>query len=420
MSAPTTTFTEDLYTFQWPDLGIEAVVDRLIEEKTDIRCELTVNSSHPTYGGRLYSGHLLLMGPNSRRDVRGQLLERFPELDWGGILEQLCLLARERYRRGEPVVDLLDVDPAQKSRFIYEPFILENGITILYGDGAAAKSNLALRWGVEVSLQRGAVLYLDWEDDAATHAERLRALMKGIGIEAPGYGVFYQRRSARIADSVREIRRVIAEKGISLVIVDSLGMAAGDPNNSDLVIEAMRSCRALGVAVLAIHHLPKNAIDKSKPFGTVYASNEARLTWLVEKTQEEEADEFTVLLTNHKSNRSRVFGKRAMRIVFENKDEELVSLRIGEVQPETVEAFRAKIALWKHISSVLKKPLPITAIRDLLKDEGREVSLASIRRAINENKRVFINIGSEQAAVWGVRSPIERTERTNAYEGVYA
>ncbi len=414
LTLPDADYSDDLYTFRWPTLRVEALVERLAEDRTDIRCELTVRSMDPQYGGRLFSGRLLLMGPNSRRDIVRSLVERNQEIDWAGVLEQLCLMSKERYRSGEPIVNLMTVPRQEKARFLYEPFILDNGITILYGDGATAKSNLALDWALYVSLHFGSALYLDWEDDAATHNERLLALCAGLGVEDPGYGILYQRRHARLADTAREVRRAVAEHDCKLVIIDSLGMAAGDPNDSNLVIEAMRACRALGVAVLCIHHLPKNALDKSKPFGTVYASNEARLTWLVEKAQEEDEDEFTVLLTNHKSNRSRTFAKRALRVKFVNNDaHELISLAITPEDAAKVDSFRPKLALWKHISHVLNGgALTVAEIRKALATDGRDTSEANVRRAINEAHGAFVNVGTVQAARWGLAEHTVRTERT--------
>lgn len=413
LSAPNATYSDDLYRFHWPDYGIEALVERLVGERTDIRCEITIRSEHE---GRLYSGHLLLMGPNSRRDVARSLSERIKDFDWGGFLEQICLLSRDRFRQGEPVVELWSVPPNTTARFLVEPYVLEQAITILYGDGAAAKSSVALKWGVDVSLNYGPVLYLDWEDDATTHAERLRAICKGINLDPAGAQVYYQRRASKIADSVRELRRLVVEKGIVLVVVDSLGMAAGDPNNSDFLIEAVRACRALSVAVLAIHHLPKNALDKSKPFGSVYASNEARLTWLVEKAQEEDADEFTILLTNNKSNRSRQFGKRAMRVAFENSTSgALEVLRVTNADAAQVEAFRVKLPLWRHIAALLGRPMTIQEINKALEADGRKVSDSNIRRAISENKNKFYDAGTAQAPVWALaeKAPIDQ-----AYEPI--
>jgi hypothetical protein len=422
--APVAVYSDDLYHFSWPDFGLECILERFNERRDDIQVELTVTMTHPALGGRLFSGRLLLIGPNSRRDVKNVLAERVDDVDWAGVLEQMCQMARERYRKGEPVVDLYTVEAETRARYLVEPFVLDRAITIIYGDGATAKSSISLSWGVHVSLHTGPVLYLDWEDDAASHAERLRAICSGLGIEDVGHGIYYQRRSSRLAESVREVKRIVAEHGVSLVIIDSLGMAAGDPNDSNLVIEAMRAARSLGVAVLCIHHLPKNSLDKSKPFGTVYASNEARLTWLVEKAQEEDTEEFSVLLTNHKSNRSKQHAKRSMKVVFENSaDDELVCLTVKEQRIEQVEAFRSKLPLWRHIAAVLRSPLSTSAIVKALNEDNRGgVSEAGIRRAINDHKREFVNVGSHSAAVWALAENQHSDSRTVAYgrEPLYA
>ncbi len=419
LSAPNATYSDDLYRFHWPDYGIEALVERLIAEKTDIRCEVTIRSEHE---GRLYSGHLLLMGPNSRRDVANQLRDRIKDFDWGGFLEQICLLSRDRFRQGEPVVELWSVPSSENARWLVEPFVLDRAITILYGDGAAAKSSLALNWGIATCLEFGPVLYLDWEDDAATHAERLRALCAGRRMDPAGAEIYYQRRATKLAESVRELRRIVVEKGIVLVIVDSLGMAAGDPNNSDFLIEAVRACRALNVAVLAIHHLPKTALDKSKPFGSVYASNEARLTWLVEKAQEEDSDEFTILLTNNKSNRSRLFGKRAMKVAFANSDAgELESIRFASADAAEVEAFRLKLPWWRHIAHILRKPMTYDEIAKALEADNRKTTVANVRARMGEHPKVFINVGSARAAVWALAEQDDEANaryRTVSHEGV--
>jgi len=412
---PAATYSEDLYRFHWPDFGLECIIEAFSQRRDDIATELIVNLEHPNLGGRLYSGRLLLLGPNSRRDIARALSERVEELDWPGILEQVCNLSRERYRRGEPIVRLADVVPDRERRFLYDRYILDQAISILYGDGATAKSSLALRWSVAVAQEYGPVLYLDWEDDAATHAERLRAICTALGIDAASIPIYYQRRAVRLADSVREVRRLIAEKAFVLVIIDSLGMAAGDPNNHEYMIEAVRACRALGIAVLAIHHLPKNAVDKSKPFGSVYASNEARLTWLVEKAQEEDSPEFNILLTNHKSNRTQLYAKRAFRIHFDGgMDDGLMGLSITATDAAQVESFRTKLPVWRHIAAVLKRPSTIADIVKLLAEDDRKVTEAGVRRAINEHKKIFTNVGTSGVAVWALQD----TERTVPYGSV--
>ena len=404
LDAPNATYSEDLYRFHWPALGVECLIERFMDRRDDIATELTVNFEHPLYGGRLYSGRLLLIGPNSRRDVKRALEDRVAEVDWDGVLEQICLLARERYRRGEPPVDLASVDFQERARFLLEPWVVRNGISILYGDGGTAKSLFALRWCLELAMQGIKSLYLDWEDDQATHAERLLALCCGLSVEVPSDMIFYQRRSTPVKDSVREIRRFAAEHGIEHSVFDSASMAAGDPNDHGLMIEAVRAARALEISTTLIHHLPKDARDKSKPFGSVYASNEARLTWLVEKAQEEGKDELALVFTNHKYNRGRLAPKRAYKVSFVNDSDLLLSVEFTETEIGQIAAFRGKLPQWRLIADVLKQngKLRPADIQQVLAADGLEISIdiigANLRR---HNGSLFIRM---EGGVWGVKS----------------
>ncbi len=405
--APQTTFSEDLYVFNWPDLGVEVILERFSERNDDIATEATVNMAHPLWGGRLYSGRLLLIGPNSKRDVARMLAARVSddEVDWGAILEQVCLLARERYRRGEPPVDLSKVEFSEQPRFLLAPFIVRDGLSILYGDGASAKSLFAMRWSAELASGEEPVnsLYLDWEDDAVTHAERLQAVCCGMDRQVPEGHVFYQRRAVPLTASVREIRRFIAENGIGHVVVDSVGMAAGDPNDHGLMIEAVRSARSLGVAVTLIHHLPKDSRDKTKPFGSVYASNEARITWLIEKSQEDGEDEMVVAMTNHKYNRGKQQNRRAFRLSFIEADDMLLSVTFTETDIGQVRAFKGKQTQWKQLLDTLKENgwMSYQELQASLAVDGIEMSLDTIRAVLRRyTGKYFTRKGDEWAALF--------------------
>lgn len=417
---PNATYSEDLYRFHWPSLGVECIVEGIVAEKTDIRVEITITLVHNMYGGRLYTGHLLLLGTNSRRDVRKALEDRVPsdEFDWGGILEQICLLTRERYRRGEPVLDLAQVDYRNAVRFLLKPFVPDRAISILYGDGGTAKSLFALAMGVCITTltelvgmlpeKCGRILYLDWEDDAETHAERLAAVCKGMGIDVPDDLILYQRRAERLQESTRELRRTIVEKDVVLVIVDSLGMAAGNPMDEALMLGALKAARSFNCAVLMIHHLPKDPKDKSKPFGTVYASNEARMTWLVEASEDEGSNSLSALYTNHKWNRGRKFNRRALLAHFETTaDDELVSVKFSEGDIRLMDAFRNKLPLPQLMVKILEDYLavrppeapPTLTVQEMhqrLISEGRTHSEQVVRNAFTgaKGKAVFVRFGA--------------------------
>lgn len=409
LSSPSATYSDDLYHYLWADIGVECLVENFNDRKEDIACELTVNLDHPLMGGRLYSGRLLLLGPNSRRDVKNALMDRYDGVEWDGVLEQLCMLTRDRLRRGEPPVDLSTIDYSDRPRYLLEPFIVANGISILYGDGATSKSTFALWWAVQLALRGIKTLYLDWEDDAETHAERLSAIRYGLDAGMLEGLIFYQRRSVRLSESVREVRRFCAENQIGHIVVDSVGMAAGDPNNHDFMIEAVRAAQSLRLAATLIHHLPKDAKDKTKPFGSVYASNEARNTWLIEKAQEEEADELAVLLTNQKYNRGKYAAKRAYKVIFTNEGDELISVAFAPTDIGQVEAFKSKLPQWRQIRDVLLRHPNSTplAISEVLELDNIKITPNQVGTVMRRRKDIFINTG---VGLWAVLTQEEVTQ----------
>lgn len=332
LGKPTDTYTEDYYRFEWPQ--VEMILERFTETREDISCELTVRSTHPTKGGTLLDGkRLLLLGPNSQRDVAKALFARDEEPDWGGMLEQATTLSRRRYREGAPSIDLWDADLGETGKYLVSPFLFDNAVNIIYGSGDSGKSLFALLLGLAVTSgedvaglvteRTGPILYLDWEDDAQTHQERLYGLCAGARMVLEPGRVIYRRMSSSLKESSREIRKDIAAAGASLVIVDSLGMACGgDPSDAGNIIQTMLAARSLAVPVIAIHHIAKDAKDKSTPYGSVYASNEARMSWLVESTRSDST--LTMVLTNYKANRGKNMGRRSFRFDFTEDDREVI------------------------------------------------------------------------------------------------
>ena len=414
---PDETYSDDLYRFAWPD-GIEMVVERLHEVRDDIACELTVRSAHPTKGGTLLEGkRLLLIGPNSPRDIARGLAERDEDTDWRGMLEQATTLARRRYRKGEPPTDLRD-PMLSEARYLVRPLIIDGGTTVWFGSEESAKSMLAICVAVSVasgqevaglvSELRGPVLLLDWEDEADSHKERLRAICAGVGLDVADVPIWHQRMTASLAESARDTRRLIAELGAVFVVVDSIGMASGgDPADAAGIIKAMIGARSLGVPVLGIHHLPKDAKDKSRPYGSVYAAAEARMTWLVEKDEDAPASVTRIALTNKKSNRSARHGRQSFEFRFEGSDDRETLERV-DVSPiafmDAASIGTGASQKWR-IAAALKAP---KTLDELVEETG--ISRAILRAQLNRSKDTFIKGQDER---WGLVSSRDDEPVTN-------
>lgn len=374
------------------------ILERFREVRDDIACELTVRSSHPTMGGTLVDGkRLLLIGPNSLRDMTRALTARDDAPDWGGMLEQATTLARRRYRRGEPPTDLRE-PVAAASRYLVRPLVLDGSTTIWFGAEESAKSLLAMVVAVAVASGRevaglvseltGPVTYLDWEDDADTHKERLRAICVGAGLELATTPIWHQRMTASLVEASRDTRRVIAEMGSVLAIVDSIGMASGgDPTDAGGIIKAMIAARSLGVPVLGIHHLPKDAKDKSRPYGSVYAAAEARMTWLVEKDEDAPVGTVRIALTNKKSNRSSRHPRQAFDFHFQSSDDREVmeSVSVTPITFFAAAGIGAGAGQKWRIAAALATPKTLDDLAAAL-----DITKAVLRMQLNRHRDLFV------------------------------
>lgn len=378
---PTLSVHGDLYRLVYPcQIVVEA--DRITEHRDTLTAEFTVYSNRQPSPGLLHSAQLNIMSTQTRRSLVSTLAEREPDLDWGAVVEAACFLVRETYRNGEPTIDMRTYTPSGRSRWLVEPFLEHGGPTVLFGDGDVGKSFVAIAIAVtaatgvpvlgQVAGESVPVLYSDHENDADTFHERLSAVCAGAGIrELPR--VFYRRAIASLRESASALRREIADLGIGMVVIDSLGMASGgDPQAPDVAIGLFAAIRSLEVPTLAIDHVAKNATDVSKAFGSVYKHNGPRITWRQDKSQEEGAAELVVALVNHKRNNGVKLARRGYRVQFESENDRLRSVRF--CLADLARDYPEKATLRQRILAELQSGgLRPEAIADRLQEDLKQV-----------------------------------------------
>lgn len=343
----TASYSDDLYQFTFSDPpGIDIRLERFeAQDKGDVRAETVVTSASSVNGGELFRGYMHLVrasGQNSLKTAVDALALKAKEIAWGNLLGAVRRDAINRYRNGDPLVVLTDVDVSSAHRYLVRPFVIDGAASVFYGDGASMKSIMALVMGIAVASGEpvagvapdaaGPVLYMDWEDDPETHAERLAGLLRASG-STLRYPIYYQRMTASMHDVAKEMKRKIADRGIRFAILDSVGMASGgDPNEAGTIIKTMMAARTLGVPVLCIHHLAKDAGDKSKPIGSSFASNEVRISWLVEKDQELSGEtKSRIKMRSYKSNRTGKLPEFFFEAEFVNNGDLIREIRLGQI-----------------------------------------------------------------------------------------
>jgi len=315
LNEATATYLQDSYRFEFVDEAVEVIVSRLDEGKTGLDSEVAIRSSIPA-PGLLREARFNLSASRTRSEWAAYLTSRRPDVDWPALVEQFCVLSIRRYREGDPFVNLSDVEPETEDAFLLSPYIVDGPVASgIFAEGGAGKSLIALGMAVSVATgedilgsvpsRLGPVLYLDWEWGPAAHAERLRAICAGSGIELPQGMLWYRREYASILESSVSIREFIATHGIVLVVVDSLGFArGGEPESADLTLRTFGVMNSYRTPVLYTDHIAKNAIDRTKSFGSVYTGNSSRKVWRLDPPKNDSTlgDSKLLGLVNTKAN----------------------------------------------------------------------------------------------------------------------
>lgn len=417
MDPANATYLVDSYRFAWPKEEIDVLCDRIHEERDGLKCEMSVSTSRAPYAGLLREGRFNLSSPVTRSQWQKALDERLPDGDWYAVLEQVCSLSTRRWREGEPVIDLAKVDARSGLPFLLFPFVVEGAASILFAEGGTGKSLLALAMGLSVATGEevlpgitpsrcGPVLYLDWEWDAESHAERLKAICAGAGIEVPENMIHYRHEMASASEVAPTLRRRIAELGIVFVVVDSLGFArGGEPESADLTLKTFAAFRTFGVPILCLDHVAKNATDKKHSFGSVYTTNAARMTWRADAVKEEGDNKIVVGLTNQKSN-GRFQKARGFTVDMEiDEDDKLEVVRFTSTDPSSIPGLTKSSTLRDQILGVLRAnngPMQVHDIATCLSAEGTNVSNDTCRVTMNRNLDLFVRLTGNRWALKAV------------------
>ncbi len=375
VAAPAMTVVGGIYHFEWA-LGITCDLERFSEHRDELTAEVTIHSSRPPRPGLIHSARLNLMSTQTRQRLEASCIKRDPEVDWQAILEQLCLLAVERYRHGDPALDMREYVSPMTEPWVVEPFIERAGATILFGDGGTGKSVTALAIGLSVACgfsvlgtlraDPGPIMYLDWETDAETFHNRLRAILNTAEVTVP---VYYRRQVASLPEAAPGIQREIGQLGCKLAIVDSLGAArGGEPESADVTIKTFNAARSFGIPWLGVDHVSHQSRQNGseRPFGSTFTHNLARVTWSMEKAQREGDDTIVVAMTNRKRNNGRIVPRRGYKIQFENYATEdggvsdrLRSVRFTPTDPNVVrESQGAADGVRQAIAEALRRNAP--------------------------------------------------------------
>lgn len=268
-------------------------------------------------------------------------------LNWDWMIDCVAFKLIDLAQRQEATVEVradpnLDITPV----YTLKPILYQGHPTVIFGDKNSGKSLIAIVISYVVQLplvdnklgwvlpdnKACFVLYLDYEDERLSFQQRWTGIERGFNLEGIETTIQYRHMTTRLADSVSALRSEIIDKHIGLLIVDSLGPAAGgnlyDPQPA---LEYHQALRALGVTSLTLAHNSKDIAQKRKSiFGSVFFSNLARSIWQSDADEDHVPNELTMSLTQVNANLSEIHGTLGYRFSFDNLNKKIEIEKLSE------------------------------------------------------------------------------------------
>ncbi len=259
---------------------------------------------------------------------------------------------------------------------LVEGLLPEGYITVLYGDGGMGKSYLALAIATCVALEkrflgRGVkptgVLYLDWEVDQNEAARRAFQIARGMGLERPPMNIWYEEINQPLSAMAGKIKAYIEERGVGVVIIDSLGLAcADDPEAARVVIKLFSMLKGLRTTILGIDHQSKlnegQHYGLKSPFGSVYKGNLSRSVIQIQKV-EGSYGQLALLLHHKKFNFGHLNDDMGVRLHFEGN-----VVRLSQFDPKT------EPAAYQHLSARQKVEQEMPRVKRATKKQLAELT----------------------------------------------
>lgn len=269
----------------------------------NVEVKTTIPSETRLPGGVLLMDRFNIMRSSDREKVAKRIDALLPppkstgRLDWQHHLEHVAVIVNTELTKPVSAIDLTDMDLPQRQKFVIPGLLAKGKANILYGPGGTGKSVLAARIAGSVDTgidfldlqvtESGPVLYLDWEDDAGVMVQRVEHLSVGMGMTGR-FRLMYKclRGRGPYERHHADVRTMVKDDGIALVIFDSTAMAmhgGTSGEGADAAIKFFDLVNQLDTTALLIDHIASDDVKSgdgaAKPYGSVFKVNAARNMW---------------------------------------------------------------------------------------------------------------------------------------------
>ena len=344
----------------------------------------------------IYRTRLNLISIQSKTKFVNEMKRLIPPIEWKDVVENITEETLSRYREGNEVMKIGSIQDEGMPSYQAFPIVRSDGVNILFGQGAQGKSYIStficmlVQSGMDhagIVTEQGNVLYLDWEDSWQSVNRRVMALKKGNNDTL--HDIDHVDMSGTTIDTeMSNIIRMVEDRDISLVVIDSFGMAVGgNQNEGDYVKGVMSSLNELKASVLVIDHVSKENGDT--PIGSNYKQTSARNVWKIDKSQNLGANIVEVGLYHTKANNSKLFAPVGLRLEFINDMyDQTDRVLISPIDVENSDALADQLPVAKKIEKALTEA-PMT-VEQLITYTGSSIN--TVRTTLSRNNYKFERI----------------------------
>lgn len=344
----------------------------------------------------IYRTRLNLISIQSKTKFVNEMKRLIPPIEWKDVVENITEETLFRYREGNEVMKIGSIQDEGMPSYQAFPIIRSDGVNILFGQGAQGKSYIStficmlVQSGMDhagIVTEQGNVLYLDWEDSWQSVNRRVMALKKGNNDTL--HDIDHVDMSGTTIDTeMSSIIRMVEDRDISLVVIDSFGMAVGgNQNEGDYVKGVMSSLNELKASVLVIDHVSKENGDT--PIGSNYKQTSARNVWKIDKSQNLGANIVEVGLYHTKANNSKLFAPVGIRMEFINDMyDQTDRVLISTIDVGDSDALADQLPVAKKIEKALTEA-PMT-VEQLITYTGSSIN--TVRTTLSRNNYKFERI----------------------------
>lgn len=254
------------------------------------------------------------------------------EFYWGNILQSCADGIIRAYREGEPAFTVGELTEFVPRDYAIKPLLIRGVPNLIWAQGGSGKSWFGLLFCVLVDkglsahgikAKQGRALYLDWEEEPDLFKQRVKAIHKGLGINADEEsGIVYKKMSGSLAGNIENIAKIVQRDDISFLVVDSVNASlSGSMNDDETIREYFNSLNGLGVTTLSIDHANKagETTGKWQLGGSASKKQRARQVFELRRRREPGIDSLDIVWYHEKGNDSRLGNPKAWKLSFHNE-----------------------------------------------------------------------------------------------------